>query len=103
MLNLLLHNKVLSESKFSQILVIHLLLSFSLEKREKVQNENLRCRLILNEHTVLIWNNNWHISYLPVKVITDIFKVGEKRHWAEEARQLIPCHRGEAAVFKGTA
>lgn len=54
MLNLLLHNKVLSESKFSQILVIHLLLSFSLEKREKVQNENLRCRLILNEDTVLI-------------------------------------------------
>lgn len=44
-----------------------------------------------------------HISYLPVKVITDIFKVGEKRHWAKEARQLIPCHRGEAAVFKGTA
>lgn len=43
------------------------------------------------------------VSYLPVKVITDVFKVGEKRHWAEEARQLIPCHRGEAAVFKGTA
>lgn len=39
---------------------------------------------------------------LPVKVVTDILKVGEKRHWAEEARQLIPCHRGEAAVFKGT-
>ncbi len=43
------------------------------------------------------------VLYLPVKVITDVFKVGEKRHWAEEARQLIPCHRGEAAVFKGTA
>lgn len=46
--------------------------------------------------------NAKHVAYLPVKVITDVFKVGEKRHWAEEARQLIPCHRGEAAVFKGT-
>lgn len=46
---------------------------------------------------------NRNTSNLPVKVIPDIFKVGEKRHWAEEAWQLIPCHRGKAAVFKGTA
>lgn len=44
----------------------------------------------------------WDAANLPVKVVADILKVGEKRHWAEEARQLIPCHRGEAAVFKGT-
>lgn len=44
----------------------------------------------------------YEMFYLPVKVITDVFKVGEKRHWAEEARQLIPCHWGKAAVFKGT-
>lgn len=47
------------------------------------------------------WQNR--ASYLPVKVIPNVFKVGEKRHWAEEARQLIPSHRGKAAIFKGTA
>lgn len=47
-------------------------------------------------------NPNQDAPDLPVKVVADILKVGEKRHWAEEARQLIPCHRGEAAVFKGT-
>lgn len=47
-------------------------------------------------------NSHKCISYLPVKVIPYILKVGEKRHWAEEARQLIPSHRGKAAIFKGT-
>lgn len=47
-------------------------------------------------------NPNQDAPDLPVKVVADILKVGEKRHWAKEARQLIPCHRGEAAVFKGT-
>lgn len=42
------------------------------------------------------------VPYLPIQIITDIFKISKQRHWAEKPWQFIPRHWGKSAIFKGT-